>query len=78
MGSMYYKGQGVTQNYEKAVSWYEKAVEKEHPGAQYDLGICLFYGQGVAKNRDRAVELWKLSAEQEFEDAVRLLRDLRR
>ena len=78
LGTMYYKGIGVQQDYAKAVSWYEKAANKEYPAAQYDLGVCYYYGQGVSKNRDKAIELWRLSAEQDFEDAVRALKDLDR
>jgi TPR repeat protein len=75
---MYYNGLGVSQDYLKAVEWYEKAEQEEHPAALYDLGICYYYGRGVAKNRDRAIGLWRQSAEQGFEDAVKALRDLRR
>jgi TPR repeat protein len=75
---MYYQGYGVQQDYGKAVQCYEKAVEKEHAAAQYDLGVCYYYGHGVAQNKDKAIKLWKLSAEQDFEDAVKALKDMKR
>ncbi|WP_198022325.1 tetratricopeptide repeat protein [Candidatus Odyssella acanthamoebae] len=34
LGGMYYKGEGVEKNAEKAVEWYQKAAEKGNALAQ--------------------------------------------
>ena len=38
---MYDGGEGVTQDKEKAVQWYQKAAEQGHADAQYNLGMIL-------------------------------------
>ena len=38
LGNKYYNGDGVAQDYEKAVKWYRKAAEQGHAEAQYHLG----------------------------------------
>ena len=35
---MYEKGQGVDQDYIKAVEWYQRAAEQGVADAQYNLG----------------------------------------
>ncbi len=39
LGWMYEKGQGVEQDYTKAVSWYRKAAEQGYAEAQFNLGL---------------------------------------
>ena len=36
---MYYKGEGVPQNYEEAIKWYNKAAEQGNIKAQYNLAL---------------------------------------
>ncbi len=48
LGVMYYVGQGVKQDYAKALAWYRKAAEQGNAGAQYDLGMMFHEGQGVS------------------------------
>jgi len=36
LGNMYYKGEGVVQNYKEAAKWLRKASEQEFPSAQYN------------------------------------------
>ncbi|WP_303315436.1 hypothetical protein Q4Q34_15205 [Flavivirga abyssicola] len=51
---MYYKRFGVSQNYQKAVYWFERS---EAPIARYFLGLCYYFGYGVPANEDRALEI---------------------
>ena len=44
---MYYKGEGVTQDYKEAVKWYQLSAEQGHPEAQYKLGVMHENGKGV-------------------------------
>jgi TPR repeat protein len=41
VGEMYYKGQGVTQNYNTAAEWYEKAGKEGYTR----LGNMYYFGQ---------------------------------
>ncbi|MBK8568744.1 MAG: sel1 repeat family protein [Nitrosomonadales bacterium] len=43
---MYEKGQGVTQDYQQAVSWYSKAAKQKHVSAQLNLGFLYNNGLG--------------------------------
>ena len=55
---------GTHQDYAKALSWYWKAADQGHAGAQFNVGI--FYANGHAVPRDMAVaaEWWRSAAMQ--------------
>ena len=48
----YSKGDGVTQDYGKAIAWLEKAAAQNHPDAEYNLGAL--YGDGTVVPKDTA------------------------
>jgi hypothetical protein len=50
LGVMYYKGQGVPQDYAEAVKWYRLAADQGYAEAQYNLGVMYGKGQGVPQN----------------------------
>ena len=50
---MYEKGQGVTQDYNKAFEMYELAAKQGLASAQYNLGRMYYYGKGVAAKLQR-------------------------
>lgn len=50
LGVMYFKGEGVQQNYAEAAKWYRKAAEQGYAKAQYNLGLLYYNGQGVTQN----------------------------
>ena len=64
LGYCYENGQGVTQNYGKAIEWYTKAAEQGYALAQNYLGICYASGQGVTQNYGKAVYWYTKAAEQ--------------
>ena len=37
LGAMYFNGEGVTQDYAKAIYWYEQAASQGHPLPQINL-----------------------------------------
>ena len=47
---MYYEGQGVRQDYHKAVEWFTKAANQGFAQAQNNLGVMYDEGQGVRQN----------------------------
>ncbi len=67
---MYYRGEGVMQEYQEAVRWYSKAAEKGLAKAQYNLGLMYFKGHGVSKNYVKAYMWLYLAAAQRFQDAA--------
>lgn len=54
LGVCYRRGEGVTQNDEKAVSLYQKAFEKGHVMAANNLAIMYINGLGVKKDLAKA------------------------
>lgn len=50
LGSMYYEGKGVRQDYAKSIEWYTKAANQGNAGAQYNLALMYFQGKGVRQD----------------------------
>ena len=64
LGSMYAHGQGVPQNYTKAVYWYRKAAAQGNAFAEFNLGVAYFDGQGVPQDYTQAVYWFRKAAAQ--------------
>ena len=64
LGLMYYKGQGVLQDYKEAVKWYLKAAEQGHASAQFNLGLLYYRGQGVLQDYKKASKWYRKAVEQ--------------
>jgi len=62
LGTMYYLGQGVPQDYAQALSWYRKAAAQGYALAQNNLGTMYEYGQGIPQDYVIAYGLFNLSA----------------
>ena len=63
LGESYFTGEGVEQDYEQAVEWYQKAAEAGDAAAMSRLGDCYFQGQGVEADYAQAVEWYRQAAE---------------
>ena len=59
----YYYGNGVQQDYKKAVKYYQRAAASGHPFGMYNLAVANEYGNGTPKNMEKAVSFYKRSAE---------------
>lgn len=70
---MYQKGDGLIQNSQKSLFWYEKAAGHKLAIAQYNLGMIYFEGKLVEKDELKAKELWQQAADQGLEVAVKLM-----
>ncbi|HRA94876.1 MAG TPA: tetratricopeptide repeat protein, partial [Aestuariivirga sp.] len=57
MGALYQLGNGVKPDLEKAVSWYTRAAEKNHPGAQFSLAMLYLDGSLGNPDADKGA-LW--------------------
>ena len=63
---MYTKGQGVAQDFEKALKWYRMAVEQGDGQAQFNLGVLYWNGQGVAKDPTKALQWYEKAWKQGY------------
>ena len=57
LGHMYSTGEGVPQDYGKAVAWYRKAAEQGYAAAQGNLSVMYDSGDGVPQD-DVEAYLW--------------------
>lgn len=69
LGYKYEKGEGVKQNFEKAIYWYTKAAEQNNILSQYSLGEFYLEGKVVPKNIEKAIYWYKQAAKQNDADA---------
>ena len=70
LGEMYYQGNGVPRNYEKAFEWFEKAAESEKNAlAEYNLGGMYAEGKGVEKDYEAAWACYCSAAEKRLAGA---------
>lgn len=53
LGVRYDKGQGVPQDFAKAIEWYQKAADAGNTDAMCNLGIHYQRGQGFPKTTPR-------------------------
>lgn len=59
LGLRYLYGNGVEQDYKKAVEYYQTAAEQGNTGAQNRLGSCYYHGYGVEQDYFKAIALYK-------------------
>ena len=69
---MYYFGEGVKQDYAKALEWFQKAAEQGYATAQNNLGSMYYNGQGVKVNYAKAAEWFQKAAQQCDETAQKI------
>ena len=73
LGSCFWWGKGVTQDYKEAVKWYTKSAEQGNATAQGSLGVCYYMGYGVTKDYNEAVKWVAKAADQGNADGQCLL-----
>ena len=64
LGVCYETGDGVAQDFKKAVYWYKKAADQGYAKAQLNLGICIYNGYGTDADPVEAAKLFLLAANQ--------------
>lgn len=69
LGYMYENGEGVPQDYVKAVEWYSKAADQGDGDGQFNLGVMYKNGEGVSQDYSKAFELYSKAADQGNGDA---------
>ena len=73
LGTMYYQGDGVSIDYEKAFYWVKKAAAQEHINAMYNLGYMYWSGEGTLEDYEEAFYWLSKAAEQRFAPAQNYL-----
>ncbi|MEM7679751.1 MAG: peptidoglycan-binding protein [Pseudomonadota bacterium] len=53
---------GVTQNYKRAITWFERAADQGIANAGYNLGVLYHQGLGVQSDLDEAILWYKKAA----------------
>ncbi len=61
LGSYYYTGKKVKQNYEVALKWFSLAAQQKHVQAIANMGLCYQLGRGTKADSLTAVKLYKES-----------------
>ncbi|KAF9307089.1 hypothetical protein BGZ91_008472 [Linnemannia elongata] len=64
VGAMYNYGEGVKQDFAKAVEWFRMAADQGDVDAQYYIGVMYTNGQGVTKNDSEARKWFQMAADQ--------------
>lgn len=72
---MHYNGKGTTQNYLKAVEWFQKAAAKGNRDACSILGFCYYMGQGVYQDNKEAY-YWTLRGGPSKNEALASIKNL--
>jgi hypothetical protein len=64
LGVIYAKGDGVAQDYARAVSWFREAAISGNVAAQYNLAIAYAQGHGTPQDMVAAARWYRRAAEQ--------------
>ena len=70
IGGMYSLGQGVEQDYTKAMEWDEKAYEAGNDNGAYLIGAMYQYGDGVDQDYEKAIEWYEKAYESGIADGA--------
>ena len=63
-------GNGVEQNYEKALEWYHNAADLGVAEAMFYVGKFHPNGKGVEQSHEKALEWYHMAADLENSDAM--------
>ena len=69
LGLIFYEGEKMEENLEKAFYWIKKSAEQEYSQAQFYVGMMYFCGHGIEKNYDQSFIWLKKSAGQSHSEA---------
>ena len=65
LATMYLRGEGTAQSYEKALTWFKRGLRNGDAACQSGLGLMYLNGYGVPKDPVKAAALYKAAAEQD-------------
>lgn len=62
LGTVYYSGNIVRQDYIEALKWFQKLADQGNPDAQLKTGWMYEKGEGISQDSTKAIEGYKKSA----------------
>lgn len=77
VGVMYYHGEGVEKDFEKALKWFLLSAQQGDADAQYSLGFMYGRGEGTVKDRAASLEWFQKAASSGHKGALELLEKMR-
>jgi TPR repeat protein len=69
VAAAYTNGDGVEQDYTKALEWYLKAADKQNAAAECGLGDAYYNGWGVPRDRVEAARWYRKAADRGYVEA---------
>ena len=69
LGVIYYEGQYISRDINKAIHYFTLAANQNHPEAQYILGIVYFKGQYIQRNIKKGFYYFQLASKYRFHEA---------
>ena len=69
VGYAYQKGEGIKEDRNQAVVWYQKAALQGNRVGQYNLGVMYEFGAGVEENLEESKQWYRKAAEQDHRNA---------
>ena len=66
---IFYKGEIVERDINKAIYYYSLAADKNDPEAQYNLGFIYYEGQFIEPDGNKAIYYYKLAANNNYANA---------
>ncbi len=66
LGNLYLHGTGITQDYQQAFYWIDRAARQGGAFAQHDLGYMFHNGYGVPRDYQQAARWYRKAADQGF------------
>ena len=66
LGKMHLRGEGVFQDFEQAIMWYERGAVRGDSYSQDGLGYMYLHGYGKPQSLNKAVEYFDAAASQDF------------
>lgn len=76
LGTMYFKGIGVPQDYVRARNWFERAADQRYSFALYNLGLLYRDGLGVQADKNQAATYFMAAQFAGYGSVDRELQDL--
>lgn len=69
LGRMNLRGEGMEQNFEKALTWFRRGITNGDVLCEYEMGLMYFRGYGLPKDVLKAADYFKAAADQDFASA---------
>ena len=66
IGRMFLRGEGMEQNFDKAMTWFRRGVANGDAMCQYQMGNMYLNGYGVRKDPVKAAEYFKVAADENY------------